>query len=126
MPTWVALLAHLGQLQYHIVALELGADGQGLEVVALHHQILTKSAVVHYGTSGPEGLHLLVGEQGNLTVPLASVGVPLNAPVLHELGGAHILLLGTLLFTDTDSDHFAHGRILQSNAIDHSLQGYRN
>ena len=52
----VALLADLGQLQHHIIALKFGANGHSFKVKAGHDQIFSKSAVLYLGAPGAEFL----------------------------------------------------------------------
>lgn len=89
----VALLADLSQLQHHVAAGEARADGEALQVEALHDDVLAEGTVSHVGPARLEGFDLLVGQKAHLAVPRPAVGVALDAPIGLQLDG---VLLGFL------------------------------
>jgi hypothetical protein len=99
----VALLADLRELQHHVVALKLRADGKSAKIEALHDKVFPKRAVDDLSAARTERLDLFMAQQGNLSVPLSGVGIVFDAPVLDEAGGTDVLFLGTLAFADTNS-----------------------
>ena len=82
----MTFLADLRDLQQHVPAAQACADGQPGAVNAVHQQALPDGSVSHAGILQVEFLHLLPGQQADLPVPVARVGVTLDAPSSPPLG----------------------------------------
>ena len=103
----VALLADLGHFQNDIPHLKPAGDGQVAEIEPFHDQIFAECAVIDPDLLA-EVLDLFGAQQTDLTVPIAAMGVGLDAPFRGQGGFGHLGLDGAALGAGANGQNLSH------------------
>ena len=101
----VTLLPYLGHLKHHISCCELSSHRQIAKIQTFHHQIFSKSAVLHVCASLIKFLHPVIGQKADLPVPVSCVGIPLNPLSFYKMRGRHCMLFHASSLTDTNRSY---------------------
>ena len=89
----VTLFADLSEAKDSIAAMDDCPDRDASKIYALNDEVFTEGAEGDICTFRAELLNLLEGKKTNLAVPLARVGVTLDAPLGNQVSFGYLIFL---------------------------------
>ena len=106
----MALLADLRDLEEDIPDAQTRPDGQFLEAEPLCNDVLAECAEVNIGAARAEVVDLTETEEAHLTMPIARMGVAVNAVLRHEENAVHRVFLRPALLADAERSDLSHNQ----------------